>query len=356
MQGTGRIFCCTFNGVVTNAVFEGRNQFIQGKIVMKNSARFVGRMIAVLGCVILLAACGGGGSGSDGTGASNNGGENSGGEAVDSSSDESGLRTRCGVVSGRTLFNPIESRRGEQVQLVNVLDSNALVVSNGSDQILVKLQGVSGTTGFTNTAAAILFNEMAVEPLFLFRAGDNCTGEVIGGQSAILGSIVTSSGRSFTEEVIARKYAGVIESNGICGEEGLSTCFSGIAKSNEHHAYGASIPCSVMPAFVRYRPSDDDCGGNASVVVDNNQFGRVFSIQLRYPDGTDRIVQSCEVASCTPLKVQNYIRTGSITVGCFGAPGNSVSLDDINHTSIKREGDDSTPPRYCIPNPAIAIN
>jgi hypothetical protein len=33
-----------------------------------------------------------------------------------------------------------------------------------------------------------------------------------------------------------------------------------------------------------------------------------------------------------------------------------VALSDINHVSIKREADDGEPPRYCIADPAAAVN
>ncbi|MFN8390862.1 MAG: hypothetical protein U0136_11275 [Bdellovibrionota bacterium] len=317
--------------------------------------KFTGKTVAVAFASLLaataLTACGGGGGGDD----SSDGSNSSGSGPVSSESDSGGLSTTCGVISDGKLFNPIESSRGEQVQLVSVLDSNAVIVTDGSAQTLVKLQGVGGTSAFNNTAAASLYAELAAEPLFLFRAG-GCSGAVIGGQTGTVGSIVTASGRNFVEELIAHKYAGVIETAGECGEESLSSCFANISATHEHHVYGAPRECTTMPASVRYRPSDTDCGGNASIVVNNDQFGSVFSIQLRYPDGTDRIIDSCETANCTPLKVQNYVRTGTLTVGCFGAAGNSVALSDINHVSIKREADDGEPPRYCIADPATAVN
>lgn len=149
---------------------------------------------------------------------------------------------------------------------------------------------------------------------------------------------------------------GVIETTGTCGEETLSSCYATISANNEHHVYGDLRECSSeVPATVRYRSSDTDCGGNASVVL-TGEYARAFSVQLRYPDGTDRIISSCEEASCTPLKVQDYIRSDELMVACFGAPGNAVALSDVNHVSIKREGDDHEPPRYCIADPSVAIN
>lgn len=300
-------------------------------------------------CMIgLVAACGGGGGGDD---------DGSGGGGAGSGSDSNGLATRCGVITDGDLYNPIAESRGEPVQLVEVLDSNAVVVSNGSEQRLVKLQGIGGTTGFRNTAAEQLYAELAAHPLVFFEAG-GCTGTVDNGQTGTVGSIVNSQGVSFAEELIAKKYAGVIETTGNCGESSLTACYQNISATNEHHAYGPPRACSTMPSYIRYNPSDTtSCGGNASLTVNTDEFGSVFSIQLRYPDGTDRIVEDCEVASCTPLKVQGpYQRSDSQVVACFGAPGNSVALSDVNHTSIKRESDDGDPPRYCIPDPTVAVN
>lgn len=283
------------------------------------------------------------------------GGSSSGGGDADSGSDSSGLMTACGVVLNNTLFNPIRESRGIEVTLVNVLDSNALTLSDGNREFIVKLHGIGGTTGFRNTAARGLFNSLAAEKLYFFSAG-NCDAGVIGGRIGMIGSVVTESGISFSEEVVRRKFAGVIEETGGCGEQSVSACLTSIARQNRVRAFGPSIPCTTMPSHTRYNPSDSACNGNASVTVDNSVFGNVFSIQLRYPDGTDRIIQECADSDCTPLKVQRYIRGNGRTVGCFGTPGSAVALNDINHTSVKREGTDSTPPRYCIPNPAVSVN
>jgi len=308
------------------------------------------KFLFLFSSLFVLAACGGGGGGGGDDSGNNN---NSGNSDVDAQSDGGGLTTRCGVIVDGSLRNPIDSGRGEPVSLVSVLDSNAVIVSDGSSQMLVKLQGVEGTIGFTNTAAQSLFAELSAEQLYFFSAG--CTGAVIGGQTATVGQIVTASGKSFTEELIARKYAGVIETAGSCGEDALSACYTNVSVTNEHHVYGPAEQCEPAPASVRYRPSDADCGGMASLVM-SGEFQGAFSVQLRYPDGTDRIIESCESAYCTPLKVQQYLNTETLKVACFGAPGNSVALSDVNHVSIKREADDHEPPRFCIADPSSPIN
>lgn len=302
---------------------------------------------------LVAAGCGGsGGGGSDGDSNSDSGDNTN--TDTGSSSDGSGLSTLCGVVSDGSARNPIKLDRGIPVTLAATLDSNEVILTNSAgQQFLVKPQGLGNTRGFKNTASSTLYAELAAEQLYFFSAGDNCTAQLFTGTGQV-GQIVTASGKSFSEELIAKKYAGVIETSGACGEEVLAPCFQAIADSHEHHVYGDPRACSGMPSDIRYNPADASCAGNASLRI-TGELSDAFSIQLRYPDGTDRIIETCEDPSCTPLKVQAYNR-GDELLACFGAPGNSVALSDVNHVSIKREPDDHEPPRYCIPNPAAAIN
>lgn len=301
-------------------------------------------------CVTGMIACGGGGGNDDDNGSDDNGSDVSG-----SVSDGGGLRTNCGVINDGAVRNPVSTDRGIPVTLAATLDSNEVILEHDGQQILVKPQGLGSTRGFKNTASSTLYAALAAEPLYFIPAGDGCNAPLATGTGQV-GQIVTASGKSFSEELIAAKYAGVIETSGACGEELLATCFQAIADSHEHHVYGPAETCDAsVPSNVHYSPTDAACGGNASVTVTGDLSG-YFSSQLRYPDGTDRIIESCESPNCTPLKVQQYISGSDSKVACFGAPGNSVALSDINHVSIKRESDDHEPLRYCIPNPAAPVN
>lgn len=300
---------------------------------------------------LVFFACSGGGSDSDSSGGTING------PTVDSVADSGGLQTTCGVIADAKLRNPVNTSRGKKVSVVSVLDSNALIVKDeAGEQSLIKLQGVGGTTGFRNTAAQELFTELAKEELTYFPV-EGCQGSVIGDQVGAVGQVVTASGKSFTESLIASKFAGLIETSGNCGEASLSACYAQISAGHEHHQYGPAKDCEEnVPGTVRYNPDDDaNCGGNASVTL-TGDYGSPFSVQLRYPDGTDRITESCESPSCTPLKVQDYIRSSGQTIACFGAPGQSVALSDVNHVSIKLASDDHNPPRFCIADPAQKVN
>ena len=112
--------------------------------------------------------------------------------------------------------------------------------------------------------------------------------------------------------------------------------------------------CSTSPTTVSYRPSYEACGGNAAVIL-TGEFASAFSVQLRLPDGGDRLDESCAAASCSPYKVQQYIDGAGTKTACFGAPGNANLMEEVHHVSIKMEGTDSDPDRFCI-EPTVATN
>ena len=308
--------------------------------MLKNKLIFLGVL------TLSIASCGGGGGGGDDS--------DNGGGSVDSGSDAGGLATACGVITNGSNRNPVDTSRGEEVTVVSVQDSNVVMVNRGGEQILVKLQSLGGTTGFNNTGAKdFLANLAAAEKVFMFETG--CTATVLNAQTATVVHLVTASGRSFAEEIMKEHLGGVLETTGTCGEDQLASCYQGIVDANPKHTAGAIACSSSVPGNVQYSPANASCGGNASVTVSGDLEG-AFSIQLRYPDGTDRLVEACESADCTPYKVQDYQHPTDAKVGCFGAPGNSIALSDVAHTSIKRDANDHDPLRYCIPDPAVAIN
>ena len=113
--------------------------------------------------------------------------------------------------------------------------------------------------------------------------------------------------------------------------------------------------CETAPSNVVYRPADAACSGNASVSLGGELAG-AFSVQLRLPDGSDRLDPSCSDAGCTPYKVVSYIDGAGIKTACFGAPGTAPVMSEIVQTSVKLAADDSTPERFCIPDPGLPIN
>ena len=112
--------------------------------------------------------------------------------------------------------------------------------------------------------------------------------------------------------------------------------------------------CDTAPATVRYDPAHEPCGGNAAVIL-SGQFQDAFSVQLRLPDGGDRLDEECADANCSPYKVQKYINS-DVKTACFGAPGAANLMANVHHTSIKMAGDDSDPDRFCIPDPTEGVN
>lgn len=121
------------------------------------------------------------------------------------------------------------------------------------------------------------------------------------------------------------------------------------------HEEGETVACSPATSEFRYIPAAEQCGGNAAVVV-SGSLKDAFSIQLRLPDGGDRLDEDCAEASCSPYKVQRYINSDTTKTACFGAPGTAVLMTNLHHSSVKRAGDDRTPPRFCIPDPTVAVN
>lgn len=113
--------------------------------------------------------------------------------------------------------------------------------------------------------------------------------------------------------------------------------------------------CETAPSNVLYRPADPACSGNASVILGGELAG-AFSVQLRLPDGSDRLDPSCSEPGCTPYKVVNYIDGAGIKTACFGAPGTAPVMSEVVQTSVKLTADDSTPERFCIPDPGLPVN
>ena len=302
------------------------------------------RTLLIVSLLITLISCGGGGGGGDDSGGSG---------ASGASDDGSGYRTICGVVTDGMLRNSVRADRGEEVTLESISDSNLLTVSNGDKSILVKLQGIGDTLGFSNTQAKKSIERLLANGARFFPTG--CTAVVLGGTTAAVGQLVTPAGDSLTEELLDDHLTGVIETGGTCGEPLLASCYQQIVDNNHKNTEPVVACDEDVPTTIRYRPSDTDCGGNAGVTV-TGSLADLFSMQLRYPDGSDRLDPDCEKTDCTPYKVQDYIRGEDVTVGCFGAPGNAVVLSDLAHVSIKRSADDHEPPRFCIADPTEPVN
>ncbi|MCC6933342.1 MAG: hypothetical protein IT292_08830 [Deltaproteobacteria bacterium] len=133
------------------------------------------------------------------------------------------------------------------------------------------------------------------------------------------------------------------------------TEFEGVGSAGGSSSEEVAYACDTMPGTVSYSPQSEQCGGNAAVTL-SGDFAGAFSVQLRLPDGGDRLDEGCALASCSPYKVQNYIDGSGTKTACFGAPGNANLMVPIVHTSIKMAGDDSDPDRFCIPDASTPVN
>jgi len=113
--------------------------------------------------------------------------------------------------------------------------------------------------------------------------------------------------------------------------------------------------CETAPATFQYVPASTACGGNAAIVT-TGSLASYFSAQLRKADGGDRLDEGCAEKNCSPFKVQFYLDGEGSKTACFGAPGAANLMAEIEYATIKSTGDDSNPVRYCIPDPAVAVN
>ena len=129
------------------------------------------------------------------------------------------------------------------------------------------------------------------------------------------------------------------------------TEFAGSGSSDDE----SEIECSTMSGNVSYQPALESCSGNAAVIL-RGEYQGAYSVQLRLPDGGDRLDEDCSEKSCSPYKVQQYIDGTGEKTACFGAPGEANLMTSVVHTSIKMAGDDRNPARFCIPDPKTAVN
>jgi hypothetical protein len=316
---------------------------------MKNSNcfNFITNCIKCL-TIILLASCGGGGGGSDTSTDTPSGGPQPGSVKTEGA-------TLCGVTVNGRYQNPPDFSKGETVTSIQVIDSNLLNVTTTNGNTLIKLQGLGDTAGFNNTKAKKELSAFISGRDFkLFKAG--CSEETISGKAEIA-QLITETGLSFSEKVVTEYMGGVISKNQGCAGNEFAGCLNTLSKQGL-----AGTPkedpvheCQTAPLTVQYRPNLKECNNNAAVIL-SGTYLRAFSIQLRLPDGGDRLDEDCSLASCTPYKVQRYIDGADTKTACFGAPGNANVMNNIHHTSIKMAGDDNTPERFCIPDMSSAIN
>lgn len=178
------------------------------------------KVITIFALVGFLSACnlGGGGSKRSSTSSSSN-------------TARVEFETRCGAVSDGSLSNPVSASL--LVDVVRVISSNLIQVRESgatTGDFLVKLHAL-GLSQYGESSATSALESLSTSPVYYVPAKDGCVVDVPGGQ-AFTGQLFTSTGQSFSEELILSGYSGEAESSGACSEELLTSCYAPLIEEN----------------------------------------------------------------------------------------------------------------------------
>lgn len=136
------------------------------------------------------------------------------------------FQTECGVVSGGAVKNPVSSNNGTPVTITQVISSNLIVVRRAQGDQLVKLHGVTAAASGELGAVALL-NSIAANGAFLFEPTDSgCVATTPDGGQGIVAQLVSSTGQSYTEELLRAGYDLQVEGSGNCGEDLIAGCYA----------------------------------------------------------------------------------------------------------------------------------
>ena len=138
------------------------------------------------------------------------------------------FQTECGTVANSSVKNPISSEDGVPVTITQVLSSNLVVVRREQGDQLIKLHGI-GAAASGELGAVALLNSLAAGGAFLYEpAKAGCTATTPDGGQGIVGQLVSSTGQSYTEELIRAGFDVQVEPTGACGEDLISGCLAGM--------------------------------------------------------------------------------------------------------------------------------
>ncbi len=148
------------------------------------------------------------------------------------------FQTECGVVSSSLVKNPISTSDGEPVTVTQVISSNLLVVRREQGDQLIKLHGIgAATTG--ELGAISLLNSLAANGAYLYEpTAAGCATVAPGGGQGIVAQLVSSSGVSYTEELLRAGYDVQIEPTGSCAEDLISGCYAGMKETYKPKTMG----------------------------------------------------------------------------------------------------------------------
>ncbi len=172
--------------------------------------------------------------------------------------------TDCGVVSNGRIELPIDSENGV-LGSARIISANQVAFITEKGTTLVKLQGINDLNPTLNASAVSFLNNLARGEVIFFAADGDCTTVVTGGGVARVGQIFTTSGLSFSEELIQEGLATINQSDA-CGGNLIGSCYEALLES--------SAPTETISNFL-WKPVSERDGnlavllnpGNATVVV-----------------------------------------------------------------------------------------
>ncbi|MCC6952705.1 MAG: hypothetical protein IT290_01165 [Deltaproteobacteria bacterium] len=181
----------------------------------------------------------------------------------DDGSNSVAFTTECGVVTGGTLQNPVQSSDGERVVSGRVVSSNVVIINTGTGDQLVKLHGLAPADERREDQARTTLQSLLSGGSFFYRSTDTCSVTVDGGGVGTSGQILTVSGRSLTEEAIRSGYALNIDAGGSCGEELVAPCYNALVEEVK-----ATLPRSAgqITDFL-WKPEADGGYNNGLLVI-----------------------------------------------------------------------------------------
>lgn len=176
--------------------------------------------------------------------------------------------TDCGVVVNGSVRNPVDQSDGIPVNLV-ALGSNLVQVSLPTGNAAVKLNSLATFTDARASVAASLINSFTGGQGIFFESRRGCTTNV-NGVTALAGQILTTDGKSISEELIKVGAAG-LEVDDNCEGHRVFTCYEALAESQPQFA-------GTVSNFL-WKPQGENTGnlvvllnpGGATVIVNGEQ-------------------------------------------------------------------------------------
>lgn len=249
-----------------------------------------------------------------------------------SGSDGDSLRTQCGVVYQGILRNPIPITDGQTAIIRSVAGSVYLNIEllAGPELRLIKLLGIrdSGVPSQTAQAQALL-SRLAGAQIIYYPAQSGCSapGPIAGGVNAEVGSLVTLSGTSISENLLENG-AVEVETTNQCGSNQVMNCYSALLDQNDQDSDTSTG--EPVGSFLWKPESERD--GNLAVLVD--------------PFGANVYVNGALLTNFGPSNGYGTTARANQSGCAYGSNVEVRVLDGITGDPYSIQGSDT----YIIPN------